>query len=197
MRERKRNRLKDYDYSQDGYYFVTICTKDKKDFFGSVAKGKMIPNKHGEIAKQCWCELPRHYLNCLLDLFVIMPNHVHGIIVIDSKKIVGNGFKPFPTHDLSEIIRGFKTFSSRRINEEMAGNDRFQWQKSFYDHVIRNERSLHNLKQYIQNNPLKWELDIENERTNRGVSSLLHCRDYYKQIIEGDSMIHPNQEVKP
>ena len=185
MRERKPSRLREYDYTQTGYYFVTICTQDRKEFFGYVKEGSMNLSEYGEIANQCWYDLPKHYLNCSLDSFIIMPNHVHGIIVIDSKKIVGNGFKPFPTHDLSEIIRGFKTFSSRRINEEMAGNDRFQWQKSFYDHAIRNERSLHNLKQYIQNNPLKWELDIENIRSGAIWSSQKSCKDYYKKIIHG------------
>ncbi len=145
MRNRKLNRLKNYDYSKGGYYFVTICTKDRKDFFGRVKEEKMNLNHYGEIVNQCWFELPKHYLNCSLDSFVTMPNHVHGIIVIDNEKIVGNGLKPFPTHGLSEIVRGFKTFSSRRINEIKEENH-FQWQKSFYDHVIRNKTSLNNLR---------------------------------------------------
>ncbi len=185
MRERKRNRLKNYDYSQEGYYFVTICTKDREEFFGNVEEGSMNLSRCGEIANQCWYDLPKHYLNCLLDSFVIMPNHTHGIIVINSEKIVGNGFKPFPTHALSEIIRGFKTFSSRRINQEMIGSNKFHWQKSFYDHVIRNEKSLNNLRQYIISNPLKWELDIENRRNEAIQLKEKICMDYYKKIIEG------------
>ena len=180
MRERKRNRLKNYDYSQEGYYFVTICTKDREEWFGNIKQGSMNVNTYGEIANQCWYDLPKHYLNCSSDSFVIMPNHVHGIIVIHSEKIVGNGLKPFPTHDLSEIIRGFKTFSSRRINEEMIGNNKFHWQKSFYDHVIRNDKSLDNLRRYIIDNPLKWELDIENRKGN---SPHKNCVDYYGEII--------------
>jgi REP element-mobilizing transposase RayT len=185
MRERKRNRLKNYNYSQEGYYFVTICTKDKEEWFGKVEDGKMVLNTYGEVAKSCWFDLPKHYLNCSLDSIVIVPNHVHGIIVVHGERIVGNGFKPFPTHDLSEIIRGFKTFSSRRINEEMKGNDKFQWQKSFYDHVIRNDRSLDNLRQYIINNPVKWELDIENRRNEANRLQEKTCKEYYKKIIEG------------
>jgi len=185
MRERKSNRLRDYDYSQDGYYFVTICTRDRKEFFGKVKQGMMNLSQYGEIVDRCWHDLPKHYLNCLLDLFVTMPNHVHGIIVIDNKNIVGNGLKPFPTHGLSEIIRGFKTFSSRTINEIIKGGIKLQWQKSFYDHVIRNEKSLHNLREYIINNPTRWELDIENMR-NAGIrSSQKSCKDYYKKIIHG------------
>jgi len=183
--ERKRNRLENYDYSQAGYYFVTICTKDREEFFGSVRQGSMNLSRYGEITNQCWYDLPKHYFNCSLDLFVIMPNHVHGIIVIHGEKIVGNGLKPFPTNDLSEIVRGFKTFSSRRINEEMTGNDKFHWQKSFYDHVIRNEKSLDNLRRYISNNPLKWELDIENNKESNIRSIQKGCKDYYKKIIDG------------
>ena len=145
-------------------------------------------SEYGEVASQCWHDLPRHYLSCSLDSFVIMPNHVHGIVVINNEKMVGNGLKPFPTFDLSEIIRGFKTFSSRRINEMVKGSERFQWQKSFYDHVIRDERSLNNLRQYIQNNPLKWELDMENQekKVEGSVSSSGNCTEYYKKIIKGD-----------
>ena len=103
-----------------------------------------------------------------------MPDHFHGIVWIkdaagsDLKPNVGNGFnpyqvgnglKPFPTkHGLPEIMRGFKTFSARRINEINA-NDKFQWQKSYYDHIIRNEESLRMVREYIQNNPLKWASD--------------------------------------
>jgi REP element-mobilizing transposase RayT len=184
MKERKLTRLKGYDYSQCGYYFVTICTKDREEWFGKVEDGEMVLNTYGEVARNCWYDLPKHYLNCSLDSFVIVPNHVHGIIVIRSEKTVGNGLKPFPTHDLSEIIRGFKTFSSRRMNAEMMGNNKFHWQKSFYDHVIRNDRSLDNLRQYILNNPLKWELDIENNRGLNIRSIQKSCKNYYKEIID-------------
>jgi len=182
MRERKQIRLRDYDYSKVGGYFVTICTQDREEWFGKIENGAMILNQYGVIVNQCWDDLPKHYLNCLLDTFVIMPNHVHGIIVINSNYAVGNGLKPFPTHGLSEMIRGFKTFSSRKINEGIKNNHNFQWQKSFYDHVIRSENELSRIREYIQNNPLKWELDIENMETSRcGKNS----KDYYKEIIVG------------
>jgi REP element-mobilizing transposase RayT len=179
MRERKHIRLKDYDYSKDGYYFITICSKGRKEFFGDISEGEINLNRYGEIVNQCWCNLPKHYLNCSLDSFVIMPNHVHGIIVIDNENVVGNGLKPFPTHGLSEIIRGFKTFSSRKINEEIENNYKFQWQKSFYDHIIRSEKSLDLIREYIQNNPLKWDLDRENPLSKN--FNLDHDR-YWKEI---------------
>ncbi|MBI4651259.1 transposase [Candidatus Desantisbacteria bacterium] len=160
---RKNQRLQNYDYSQNGYYFVTICIHDKKEWFGKIENEKTVLNEYGEIVFKCWIDLPEHYKNIKLDEFVIMPNHVHGIVVIDNvgNGLVRNGLKPFPTnnHGLSEIIRGFKTFSSRRINEKISDDIKFQWQKSFYDHVVRDEKSLHDIRKYIQENPLKWGLD--------------------------------------
>jgi len=91
MIKRKPNRLRDYDDSQDGYYFVTICTKGRREFFGDIREANIDLNRYGEIANQCWRDLPRHYPNCPLDSFVIMPNHVHGIIVIDNGNVVGTG----------------------------------------------------------------------------------------------------------
>ena len=181
MIKRKPNRLRDYDYSQDGYYFITICTRGRKEFFGNIREGKLDLNRYGETVNQGWYDLPRHYPNGSLDSFVIMPNHVHGIIVIDNENVVGNGLKPFPTHGLSEIIRGFKTFSSRKINEEIEIDNKFQWQKSFYDHIIRDERSLDLIREYIQNNPLKWDLDRENPLSKN--FNFDHDR-YWKEIYD-------------
>jgi hypothetical protein len=128
IRERKRNRLKNYDYSTPGYYFVTICVHTvlkEQNVFGTVNNGKMDLNRCGEILNNIWQDLPCHYHNCSLDEYIIMPDHFHGIVeIIPDENIgigfVGNGFKPFPTtmmkrHGLPEIIRGFKTFSSRGI----------------------------------------------------------------------------------
>ena len=181
MIKRKPNRLRDYDYSRDGCYFITICTRGRKDFFGDIKEGKIDLNRYGEIVNQCWRDLVGHYPNSSLDSFVIMPNHVHGIIVIGNGDVVGNGLKPFPTRGLSEIIRGFKTFSSRKIKEEIKVDNKFQWQKSFYDHIIRDNKSLENLRQYIMYNPLKWELDIDNKTGAR--SPAKGCKDYYEEII--------------
>jgi len=114
-------RLDGYDYSRDGYYFVTVCTWGHSMWLGDIRDDKMILNQFGEIVKYCWFDLPNHYRNCILDKFVIMPNHIHGILIINND--VGAGLKPARTypikrHSLSEIIRGFKTFSSRKINKK-------------------------------------------------------------------------------
>jgi len=195
MRERKQVRLRDYDYSKSGYYFITICTKNREEWFGKVEKGKMKLSQYGKIVNQCWNDLSNRYLNCSLDTFVIMPNHIHGIIVINNDKTVGNGSKPFPTHGLSEMIRGFKTFSSRKINEGIKGDNKFQWQKSLYDHIIRSEKSLDNLRYYITFNSLKWELDIENRRDINRESLKTGCKEYYRRIIKDDPRKYVDLEL--
>ena len=162
---RKRNRMANFDYSTPGYYFVTICTKGMLEYFGRVQNAKMELNDTGQIVQECWLDLPNHYHNCKLHTFIIMPNHIHGII-----EIVGNGFKPFqneqptnkrnglkpfPTYGLSEIVRGFKTFSSKYINQK--SKHKFTWQKSFYDHIIRNDNELIRISEYIEKNPMLWK----------------------------------------
>ncbi len=157
MRHRKQNRLQNYDYSQNGMYFVTICTKDKKCYFGEIVNDEMILNDFGEITQQVLLNLPNHYNNINIDTFVIMPNHVHVIVEINDN--VGTGFKPVPTtHGLSEIIRGFKTFSSRKMNEQKP-LEKFKWQRSFYDHIIRKDESLNKIREYIIINPREWNKD--------------------------------------
>jgi len=224
-RDRKLNRLEDFDYSAEGYYFVTICTKNKIKWFGKIKNSEMVLNQCGKVVADCLQDLPNHYPNIQLDYFIIMPNHLHIIIIIKyDDDVVGNGFKPFhKKHSLSEIVRGLKTFSSFKINKKLRGftkSDKdnlilgknvqnlkrngykpfptttglnsnsqnsckslptFQWQKSFYDHIIRNEESLNHIREYIINNPLKWELDIE----NRDVLRTQTTKEYYGNIFAG------------
>lgn len=147
---RRSIRLKGYDYSQAGAYFVTICAKDRQCLFGEIQQGEMYLNDLGKIVYDAWHDLPNHYLHMELDAFVIMPNHIHGIIALsDMPMVAGNtgdvmgdvgaGLKPAPTaptaptatttikrQPLSEIVRALKTFSSRRINEyrnKMIGDE--------------------------------------------------------------------------
>jgi putative transposase len=161
MQNRKRNRLKDFDYSQGDGYFVTICTKDKVNYFGEIQNGEMILNEYGKIVKQQWLWLQKQYNYVSLDEFVIMPNHLHGLLIINND--VGNGRdRSLPEiKSLSSLIGAFKTTSSKMIHQN--GNINFSWQKSFYDHIIRNEKSLENIRVYIHYNPLKWEWDTENK----------------------------------
>lgn len=199
-RSRKLNRWQGFDYSQSGLYFITICIYKRTEWFGRVENEKMVLNEYGNIVNDCWFDLINHYANCILDEFVIMPNHVHGIIGIndfdrrersatvppaDRQGICGdivipinppgadrNGYKPFPTrgHGLSEIIRGFKTFSSKNINI-LQNESVFHWQKSFYDRVIRNKNELNGIRTYIERNPLQWEFDRNNPQPDAGLPS--------------------------
>jgi REP element-mobilizing transposase RayT len=127
---------------------VTICVQEKDHhLFGEVIAGKMQLSHFGEIVLKCWNRLPRHYPNAILDEFVVMPNHVHGIIL---------------TYPLSEIIRGFKTFSARRINELRGIAGVPVWQRNYWEYIIRNEGELQRIREYIINNPMKWEEDKMN-----------------------------------
>ena len=159
LKERKLNRLAGFDYSNGGYYFVTICTKNRINCFGNIVDGQMVLNECGQIVEHQWIWLQKQYKYVELDEYVIMSNHIHGIIIIDPV-FVGNG-RDHSLHEkiksLSELIGAFKTTSSKLIHQ--LGMRTFHWQKSFYDHIIRNEHSLFRIQEYIRNNPAKWELD--------------------------------------
>lgn len=183
LRTRKRTRKPDIDYSRPGFYFVTICTKEKEEILGKVVGESMEPNDYGRIVRECWLALPDHYRCCQLHEFIIMPNHVHGIIEIAAGFNVGAGFKPARTLNpeelkparslssdhvsLSEIIRGFKTFSARAINQKYP-NSLFQWQRSFHDRVIRDNGELTAIGRYIVENPRHWSEDEENLNVGEG-----------------------------
>ncbi len=169
-------RLKDWDYSRYGYYFVTICTKDKKHFLGDIIGDKMQLSEIGEIVAEEWqnSEKIRGYVK--LDEWVIMPNHLHGIVIIQNENNVethghaslhrhipfGDAFNAsLQRSNLSNVIRGFKSATVRKIHKKGFVN--FAWQSRFYDHIIRNEKELHEIREYILYNPLKWQLDEENQ----------------------------------
>ena len=171
-RSRRPNRLKDYDYSQAGYYLVTICTQDRINYFGEIEQARMQLSDIGRIVTNCWQGIPEHFHDTALDEFVVMPNHIHGIIIIvgnaDLRSLPRDSAQPQDTDRskmyLSKIVHGFKSSVTRMVRKRW-GNHSFGWQKSFYDHVIRNDADLHRVRTYIQNNPLNWELD-KNNRAN-------------------------------
>jgi REP element-mobilizing transposase RayT len=158
---RRSVRLKHYDYSSNGAYFVTVCTNHRECLLGEIIDSKIVVNLAGKMVEDCWHDLPNYYKNIELDYFVIMPNHIHGILILSDANIVGAGLKPAPTvnDELPEIVRALKTFSARRINESRNTLGTPFWQRNYYEHVIRNEESLGKIREYIQSNPLKWELD--------------------------------------
>ena len=166
--QRKSPRLQGYDYASEGAYFVTICTQNRVHLFGDVVDGEMMLNTLGCIVETCWDDLPNHYHNIQLDAFVVMPNHIHGIIFISNHDVgagfVREGFKPSLTtppkhHGLTEIVRGLKTFSARKINQVRDTPGTSVWQRSFHDHIIRDPHGLDKIRAYIATNPARWHAD--------------------------------------
>jgi REP element-mobilizing transposase RayT len=161
---RRSIRLQEYDYSQDGAYFVTICTSDRACIFGEVIDGTMYLNDAGRIVRAAWDETPDHHPWALLDAFVLMPNHVHGIIVLDGDSLRA-GHRPAPTvkrSSLPDIIRAFKSFSAHKVNAARHTPGVPMWQRGYYEHIIRNEQTLNAMRQYIAHNPANWPADTEN-----------------------------------
>jgi REP element-mobilizing transposase RayT len=153
-RPRRRSlRLPGHDYSQAGAYFITACIHNRAMLLGEVMDGDVRLNEMGAIVQQTWDDLPTHYHGIDLDAFIVMPNHVHGIIILaDASE---------RRHAIPEIVRGFKTFSARRVNER-SGQSGVRWQRGYYEHVVRNEKALDRIRAYIANNPARWADDPEN-----------------------------------
>ena len=162
LQRRRILRLATYDYAKAGAYFVTICTHGKECLLGDVVNDEMVLHDAGRIVAAAWHNLPQHYGNTVLDTFVVMPNHVHGVLFIGPTVTDADAPGAASRHGLPEILRAFKTFSSRRINEARGTPGATVWQRSYYDHIIRNETSLTRIREYIIRNPLQWSLDREN-----------------------------------
>jgi REP element-mobilizing transposase RayT len=175
---RRSIRLKGYDYTRAGAYFVSICTKDRACLFGDVADGVMRLNQMGHIVRQCWLAIPDHFPHVLLDEFVVMPNHVHGILVIMPTHIVGaTHASPLQNDDtptrprgpqprsVASIVGSFKSAAAKRINEHRGTPGAPIWQRNYYEHVIRDDESLNLIRNYIADNPLRWPIDAENPNT--------------------------------
>lgn len=179
---RRSIRLKGYDYASEGAYFATIVTQGRACLFGEIRDGKMILNEAGQMIVKWWNELPNKFPDMILGAFVVMPNHFHGIIIIE--KTVGADLRVCPNGEiisgehigsplrkpnapLSQIVQWFKTMTT---NEYIRGVKQLGWipfigkfwQRNYYEHVIRNEKELRQKTDYILNNPFRWEDDKEN-----------------------------------
>ena len=202
-------RLKGWDYSSNGYYFITLCAYQRKCLFGAIFNEKMILNNVGKVVEKYWLEIPNHFGNIKLDKFVVMPNHVHGIIVIDkdvdnlsfnkqklynvetsiyrvsnpcvkkdamnrvstncinsNKGGITGKHNPMFKLSIPKIIRWYKGRCSFELNNKTVtpNNPPFTWQPSFYDHIIKKEKELNNIRQYIYANPIRWAIDRNNPR---------------------------------
>ena len=161
---RRSIRLSGYDYSQPGFYFVTICCYQRQRLFGEIVNGAMQLNRSGEIVENEWLKSAVIRPNIELDKYIVMPNHFHGIVIINP---VANCSSPLPslTHpsmkprSLSSIVAGFKSAVTKKINIIRNAPGTPVWQRNYYEHIIRNETALNNIRQYIINNPLSWYQD--------------------------------------
>lgn len=143
-------RLKNYDYRQAGAYFLTLCTHQRECLFGNISAGVMQLNPIGQIVQRHWLSLPRYHPHVTLDAFVVMPDHFHGLIVLQDSVIEHRAGIP-------EIIRGFKTFSARQINRFRQTRGIPVWQRNYYDRIVRDRAALERIRTYIITNPEKWQ----------------------------------------
>ena len=162
---RKSIRLKEYDYSRLGEYFVTICTHNHKCIFGEINKEEMKLSPEGMIAQLCWVEIQKHFSNARLNDYSIMPNHIHGIIIL-TESMVGSRHAVSLREQYAKPVRGsvptiarsFKSAATKRINEMRHTQSFPVWQKRFYDRIIRSDNELNNIRDYIANNVLQWAI---------------------------------------
>ena len=197
-RHRKSIRLQGYDYSQAGAYFVTMVVQGRECLFGEIVDGEMHLNEYGEIVQKWWNEIPIHFPNVELGAFVIMPNHVHGVIWITAERrgevlsprynpnsnnldaavagtsnrdeeTQGGETPPLRKRTLGQIVAYFKYQSTKEMNHIETKNAITKfWQRNYYERIIRNEREMDNIWRYIEANPAQWDRDDENPSKNRG-----------------------------
>lgn len=161
---RKTIRLKDYDYSQAGYYFITICTENRKNILGQVVNigidsiapsYEMALSNFGRIAERIYCDIPKDFTNIMLHEYIIMPNHLHGIIQIkhtDLESSLPKIIQSYKRHTTIEYTQGVKNNVYPPFNNHI-------WQRGYYDHIIRDENEFQKIRQYILDNPAKWHED--------------------------------------
>ena len=169
-KKHKQYRLKDFDYSSEGEYFVTICTAGRKHYFGKIEDGKMFLSEIGKIADRMWNEIPNKFNGIKLDVYQIMPDHFHAILIIKEPNMhlinqtptkFKSGIKNNPMElrsvTLGKIIRWFKGKVKYEVNKI---NRNFNWQSRFHDRIIRDEKEFYFVSEYIINNPSNWEKDV-------------------------------------
>jgi len=164
-------RLREYDYSNAGLYFITILIKNRQPYFGEVINGKIDLNEIGVICGEFWLKIPELYKKVVLDGFIIMPNHLHGIIGLSNDRVCKGVRKNAPCEEyyssispeklsLSVVIRAFKASLTGWCRKN--GYDYFQWHRNYYDHIIRSEKQLNAIRDYIRSNPANWKDDPDN-----------------------------------
>ena len=184
IHSRRSIRLPGYDYTQPGCYFITICAAGRQGIFGEITSKEtcLVASPIGEFVNECWATIPLHFPNVILDEYVLMPNHLHGILQIADLKQCGHrpammtanaeAFgKPVP-RSISTIIRSFKSIVSRRVIDKGLGVGLPVWQRNYYERVIRSEHDLNEIRKYISENPTNWSHDPDNPTAMNPDSSL-------------------------
>jgi len=198
---RRSIRLKGYDYTQPGAYFITICAYQRMHVFGEIIDSQMILNEIGKIARDEWFKTAklRPYVELYEDEFVVMPNHAHGIIwIVDEagmRRPVGVRRRRIPTEitekfgkpvkgSIPTIVRAYKSAVTYAVNAIQNMRGAVLWQKNYYEHIIRNDRELNNIGWYIVNNPFNWQLDRDNLQNIRKLSPPENVEEYVKDVGE-------------
>lgn len=149
MKNRKSPRLQGYDYAQMGAYFVTICTHQRAHLFGAVYHGEVNLSAVGDLASTSWQAIPAHYAHVELDVFIVMPDHIHGIIILSDSDTKTK-------HSLGMVMGGYKSSVTRQARHVLNEPDLCVWQERYYDHIIRDTHDLDRIRAYIVENPARW-----------------------------------------
>ena len=155
-------RLPGYNYADAGVIFVTVCTHQRENLFGVISEGAMVTNDVGDVVCATWLDLPGRFPGLILDAFVIMPNHMHGILIFPDLIFPEMPTNPTPSAILGPVLRAFKSISAVASNRlrELTGTP--LWQRNYYEHIVRNETVLDKARHYIDDNPRNWDRDADN-----------------------------------
>jgi len=167
-RHRRSIRLKGYDYTCAGAYFITICAENRTCLFGDIDSETMRLNDVGRMIQEIWDAIPLHYPGVDVDAFVVMPNHIHGIIILDGGQPQGVA-RPFSVGDM---VQRFKSLTTKRYSDRVHAGEwppfpGRLWQRNYYELIIRDERALNAIREYIYRNPARWAEDAENDLRQR------------------------------
>lgn len=162
IHHRRSIRLREYNYSRPGTYYVTICIQDRLCLLGNVVDEKVELNEAGKMVERIWYELPQFYSGVDIDSVIIMPNHLHGNIVLTGHNVIGTLRLSLP-----DVVHRFKSLTTSNYIKgvDSAGWKPFRirlWQRNYYEHVVRNDEELNRIRQYMEENPMKWDEDEYN-----------------------------------
>ena len=164
---RRHVRMRAFDYRSCYVYFVTVCTLNRECVFGTIANDAMSLSRRGMMVRDCWNDIPNHHAHVELDAFVVMPNHVHGILMFVADPVGATpASRPSPagpsSGSLGAVVGSYKSAVTRTINRLRPGAGTKLWQPNYYEHIIRNDRAHDRIRDYIESNPARWARDAEN-----------------------------------